>query len=74
MFTVKDIEKFNKIYHLVKINGYTLDGAKKALKSKINLELSEDQLSNSPTSKNEDIIIKLESIKEKLNKLKKNFN
>ena len=34
MFTPKDIENFNKIYHLVKTNGYTLEGAKKALKSK----------------------------------------
>lgn len=33
-FTPKDIEIFNKIYHLVKIQGFTLDGAKNELKKK----------------------------------------
>jgi DNA-binding transcriptional MerR regulator len=64
MFTVKDIENFNKIYNLVKTNGYTLEGAKKALKEK----------SVAPTYGSEmdhaDIISKLEEIKQKLVKLK----
>ncbi len=34
LFTPKDIVNFSKIYQLVKEQGYTLDGAKKALKSK----------------------------------------
>jgi DNA-binding transcriptional MerR regulator len=34
-FTPKDIEIVHKIHHLVKVKGYTLDGAKKALKSKV---------------------------------------
>ncbi len=32
MFTVKDIENFKIIYHLVKERGFTLDGAKRKLK------------------------------------------
>jgi len=65
MFTPKDIENFNKIYQLVKTNGYTLEGAKKALKTK------EIPSFNGEThdSKNE-IVSKLEAIKEKLLKLK----
>jgi len=63
LFTVKDIEHFNKIYQLVKMEGYTLDGAKKALKSKDSLELL-------PPSSNEQIIHRLEEIKAKLIALK----
>lgn len=64
MFTVKDIENFNKIYNLVKMQGHTLDGAKKALKIKFasNGEVSE--------SENQLIIEKLEAIKNKLLHLK----
>jgi DNA-binding transcriptional MerR regulator len=64
MFTVKDIENFNKIYNLVKTNGYTLDGAKKALKEKSSEPLSNDISDNSA------VISKLEEIKQKLVKLK----
>ena len=34
LFTPKDILNFNKIYNLVKKQGFTLEGAKNALKSK----------------------------------------
>jgi len=34
LFSPKDIEIFNKIYQLVKIQGFTLEGAKKELKKK----------------------------------------
>ena len=63
LFTVKDIEHFNKIYQLVKLEGYTLDGAKKALKVK----------SATPTQKTEkeEVIQKLEAIKSKLLSTKK---
>lgn len=65
LFTTKDIENFNKIYQLVKINGYTLDGAKKALKSKelINEEVVE-------LEDNSLVIKKLENIKQRLQQLK----
>lgn len=64
MFTPKDIENFNKIYQLVKTKGYTLDGAKKALKSKEVISVSVE-----PDSTHE-IVSKLEEIKLKLLKLK----
>lgn len=64
LFTVKDIENFNKIYHLVKTNGYTLDGAKKVLKDK---NLIIDPHSNSNLDQ---VIEKLEQIKIKLSQLK----
>ena len=34
LFSVKEIEQIKRIYHFVKVEGYTLDGAKKALKQK----------------------------------------
>ncbi len=66
LFTAKDIENFNKIYHLVKTNGYTLEGAKKALKDK-NVTIEPKSESN-----NAQIIEKLERIKLRLNNLKNN--
>jgi DNA-binding transcriptional MerR regulator len=65
LFTPKDIDNFNKIYHLVKVNGYTLDGAKKALKSKEKIEIETD------SDENNELIKKLESIKSRLLQLKK---
>lgn len=65
LFTVKDIEYFNKIYQLVKQEGYTLDGAKKALKQKTK--------SADPASTNNQLLIdKLEEIKNELLRLKEN--
>jgi DNA-binding transcriptional MerR regulator len=40
LYTVKEIEKIQRIYQLVKVEGYTLDGAKKALKVKVEPHLS----------------------------------
>jgi DNA-binding transcriptional MerR regulator len=34
LFTVKDIKNVERIYDLVKVKGFTLDGAKKKLKEK----------------------------------------
>lgn len=63
LFTMKDLELFNKIYDLVKEHGYTLDGAKKALKQKPKLEKKENT--------NQQILIeKLENIKAQLLTLK----
>ena len=61
LFTPKDIENFNKIYQLVKIQGYTLEGAKNALKGK-------HAVANHPKA---DLIERLEQIKSKLLALKK---
>ncbi|MFK8037173.1 MAG: MerR family transcriptional regulator [Crocinitomicaceae bacterium] len=59
MFTPKDIENFDKIYHLVKLQGFTLDGAKRELNKKI--EIPEVNL---------DLMEKLEKIKLQLLDLK----
>ena len=64
LFTVKELEKINKIYQLVKIEGYTLDGAKKASKSK------EPRSQTVSLSQTEQVILKLEQIKSKLLALK----
>ena len=63
LFTPKEILKIHSIYVLVKENGYTLEGAKKALKSKVVDIPIVDQES-------EDLVARLESIKEKLIRLK----
>ncbi len=65
LFTPKDIENFNKIYHLVKIQGFTLEGAKKELKKK-NPEIE-------TSNQSEDLVKKLEAIKEKLLELRKSL-
>ncbi len=66
LFTPKDVVNFNMIYILVKKEGYTLEGAKKALKNK-NLK---KELSNK-SNQNQEIISRLESVKEKLLNLMK---
>ena len=63
LFTPKDIANLNKIYHLVKVKGFTLDGAKNALKNK------EEVSKEFELSKEEKVIQKLEVIKNKLKAL-----
>jgi DNA-binding transcriptional MerR regulator len=65
LFSVKEIDKINRIYHFVKIEGYTLDGAKKALKSKVVTETSVESSSN-----HDAVILRLEQIKRRLIHLK----
>src|SRR5690554_610519 len=60
LFSPKSIEEIQKIYKLVKIDGLTLEGAKKALKSS-KIEENFDR---------EDLIHRLESIKQRLISLK----
>ncbi len=62
LYSVKEIEKISQIYTLVKVNGYTLDGAKKALKSK-NKETTE-------VNEKAVVINKLNGIKKRLIQLK----
>lgn len=64
LFTVKEIEKINKIYQFVKIEGYTLEGAKKVLKNKTK---ESENLTFSQT--NQTIINRLEQIKSKLSNI-----
>lgn len=60
LYTVKEIEVIHRIYTLVKVNGYTLDGAKKAMKSKSKDAIDDKQI----------VINKLNVIKSKLIQLK----
>lgn len=60
-FTPKEIEKIDRIYTLVKEQGYTLDGAKKALKDK-----NVPEQESAPGNSNETVIARLEAVKRKL--------
>ncbi len=62
LFTKKDVENFKTIFHLVKENGYTLEGAKKKLRS-----------SRQKLNKNLSVIDRLEKIKAELIKIKENL-
>ena len=74
LFTPKDILNFNKIYHLVKEQGFTLEGAKNALKNgNVTIPVSEvkEIITESSASIDKDEIIKsLENVKIKLRKLR----
>lgn len=63
LFTPKDILKIDRIYTLVKDRGYTLEGAKKALKSGADKDLTEEDTT-------QEVIMRLENIKRKLIQLK----
>ena len=62
LFTAKDIETLKKIYQLVKVDGFTLDGAKSQLKSKSEISHAEP--------KDKEVADKLEEIKNELLKIK----
>ena len=66
LFTPKDVENFNKIYELVKIKGFTLDGAKKELKNKPS---EPNKITNEIVNENEEVILMLKDMKLKIAKL-----
>ena len=63
LFTKNDIDCFKNIYYLVKIKGYTLDGAKQAI----------DKKGITTTKEEIDVVKRLENIKDELLKLKMSF-
>jgi DNA-binding transcriptional MerR regulator len=65
LFTPKEIGKIDRIYTLVKEEGYTLDGAKKAMKGK-----TVPQELTSHTDSNDAVIERLEGLKSRLLALK----
>jgi DNA-binding transcriptional MerR regulator len=67
LYTPENIELFNKIYQLVKTNGYTLDGARKVLKDHKSIDKAEHEISS---TSDVSIVAKLEDIKKKLLALK----
>ncbi|XOV68828.1 MAG: MerR family transcriptional regulator [Fluviicola sp.] len=69
LFTPKEIGKIERIYSLVKEEGYTLDGAKKAMRSKVTTA-PEAAPSNSVES-NDEIIDRLQSLRDRLLSLKR---
>ena len=73
LFTVKDIDKLNSIYFLVKERGFTLDGAKSELKNG-KLDFGTEVNSSEPLADNRDVINKLEDLKSRLLALKSNSN
>lgn len=62
LFTPKDIENFHKIHHLVKVKGFTLEGAREHLSRK-----------NTERDKEMEVSAKLQTIKRKLEGLKNNL-
>jgi len=74
LFTPKDIINFNKIYNLVKEQGFTLEGAKNALKinnvQNINSVKTEDKIVTDFSIDKTSIIQRLENVKIKLRKLR----
>ncbi len=70
LFTVKDIATIDRIYTLVKDEGHTLDGARKALKEKVS-EPSTGKTENASTeSDHQEVINRLEALKKQLVALK----
>ena len=67
LFTPKDVLTIQRIYQLVKVEGFTLDGAKKSLKQKATPKTVEIVGTD-----NTEVIERLESIKSKLIALKGN--
>jgi DNA-binding transcriptional MerR regulator len=63
LYAVKEISEINTIYDFVKRQGYTIEGAKKALKGVTSKH-------SSPENKNQILIDQLEKIKQKLVALK----
>ena len=63
LFTKNDIDCFKNIYYLVKIKGYTLEGAKQAIAKK-GIATTTDEI---------DVVKRLENIKDELIKLKMSF-
>ncbi len=62
LYTKKDVETFKMIYNLVEENGYTLEGAKKKIKS-----------GRQKINKNISVIERLEKVKTELQKIKENL-
>jgi DNA-binding transcriptional MerR regulator len=69
LFTPKEIGKIDRIYSLVKEEGYTLDGAKKAMKGKT--ISPEEPTEPAASTSNSDVIERLEGVKKRLLDLKR---
>ena len=72
LFTIREIQTIQKIYTLVKVQGYKLDAAKNQLKTRRKKEVFKESLFD--LTPEEIIIDRLEKIKAKLIKLKHSQN
>lgn len=77
-YTQKDIEAFGKVYALVKENGFTIDGAKKAIKSG-NTAVSVVVQASTPTSLSkafdqQELLARLQKALEKLERIRKELS
>lgn len=71
LFTVKDILTIDRIYELVKEEGHTLDGARKALRERNTTEPKINVNASKPSDQEyQTVIDRLEELKLKLLKLK----
>ena len=68
LFSPKDILIIDKVYDLVKMKGYTLEGAKKALKN--TKEIVSDE-SSPPTNDIQFVVNRLEYLKKRLLQMKR---
>lgn len=74
LFTVKDVEKLNKIYFLVKEKGFTLDGAKNQMKRGAEIIVEETSIESEPSIDHDKVLSRLETVKQKLLRLRSNSN
>jgi len=73
LFTVKDIITIDRIYELVKEEGHTLDGARKALRERKSTKAEDTPAVSTPTPSQRDyqeVIDRLEALKKKILKMK----
>jgi DNA-binding transcriptional MerR regulator len=67
-FTPKDLETLSRIYDLVKVKGFTLEGAKKELKKKRSSDFDYQEFT--PETLNDALILKLKNVREQALRLK----
>jgi len=72
LFTIREIQTIQKIYNLVKVQGFKLDAAKSQLKTRKKKEVFKESLFD--LSPEEIVIDRLEKIKSKLVQLKHSKN
>ncbi|NVK64601.1 MAG: MerR family transcriptional regulator [Flavobacteriales bacterium] len=73
LFTVKDILTIDQIYELVKVEGHTLDGARKSLRERKSSKPKETTVQENavPSQKDyQEVIDRLEALKKKILKMK----
>lgn len=73
LFTVKDIITIDRIYELVKIEGHTLDGARKALRERKSTKAEDKSTVSNPATSPRDyqeVIDRLEALKKEILKMK----